>query len=204
MLVLKHHRNSNKQSIEQSHGLLLPGSTTWTRGLVKRCLIQVKETEVTMQKICEMLSFQGFQWTICSNFCQYWEVKIEEIWSSFSCFSFGILNYRWILIAFRMWDAEDRRNCEPKKSSDPSKQPGKIRGKPTFESPNKRNVLCWWENPQKHPPKKKIPKTQKTCFMLTTTTKNIDTLHEFPTNLRPTNNWVLASVLVIATAGRHL
>ena len=148
MLVLKHHGNSNKQSIDQF--VALPWSQTTPFATISwaafaRVYYLNKRTGETVPDpserdgsdnaknlrdvVISRISMNNLHQFFFGG--QYWEVKIEEIWSSFSCFSFGILNYRWILIAFRMWDAEDRRNCEPKKSSDPSKQAGKIRGKPT-------------------------------------------------------------------------
>ena len=170
MLVLKHHGNSNKQSIDQF--VALPWSQTTPFATISwaafaRVYYLNKRTGETVPDPSERDgsdNAKNLRDVVISRISmnnllqfffggQYWEVKIEEIWSSFSCFSFGILNYRWILIAFQLWDAEDRRNCETKKSSDPSKQAGKIRGR--LKVPTNETVLCWWENPSKTSSKKK-------------------------------------------------
>ena len=189
MLVLKHHGNSNKKSnrsiccraLESNNPLATISwaafcqvSTTWTRGdWWNGAWSKWRRRKWQCKKSARCCHFKDFNEQFAPIFFggQYWEVKIEEIWSSFSCFSFGILNYRWILIAFRMWDAEDRRNCETKKSSGSIEASEAKSGEfsPRLKVPNQRKrCFGWWENLQKHPPQKKgFPKDKRHGFMLT-------------------------------------
>ena len=80
-------------------GATMPGSTTWTRGLVKRCLIQMKETGGTWWNPFFQMIMPHLRDVVISNisikFARFFLGNIEkvkfgdEILQN-SCFSFGI------------------------------------------------------------------------------------------------------------------